>query len=76
MADVTMDLEVLQNEVQRKLGRCMIRVQQYERRLKAMVASMAVEGPLEQLQAVHDQQVAGMRNRTLGTLVKRSPATT
>lgn len=60
---------VLQHEVQRKLGRCMIRLQQYERLLKAMVARMAVEGPPEQLQAVQDRQVLSMRNRTLGTLV-------
>jgi len=28
----------LQHEVQRKLGRCILRLQQYERLLKAMVA--------------------------------------
>ena len=60
---------VLQHEVQRQLGRCMLRLQQYERLLKAMVAGMAVAGPPEQLQDVQDRQAVGMRNRTLGTLV-------
>lgn len=60
---------VLQHEVQRKLGRCMLRLQQYERLLKAMVAGMAVTGPLEQLQAMQERQALSMRNRTLGTLV-------
>lgn len=60
---------VLQHEVQRKLGRCMLRLQQYERLLKAMVASMAVAGPPEQLDAVRDRQADNVRNRTLGTLV-------
>jgi hypothetical protein len=59
----------LQHEVQRKLGRCMLRLQQYERLLKVMVAGMAAAGPAEQLQDVQDRQAVSMRNRTLGTLV-------
>ena len=59
----------LQHEVQRKVGRCMLRLQQYERLLKAMVASMAVAGPPEQLDAVRDRQADNVRNRTLGALV-------
>jgi hypothetical protein len=43
--------EVLQQNVQRHLGRCMLRLQQYERLLKSMVANMAVKGRFEQLQA-------------------------
>jgi hypothetical protein len=70
MTEMKMDLAALQREVQRKLGRCMIRLQQYERLLKTMVANMSVEGPLEQLQAVQEQRVTDMRNKTLGTLVK------
>lgn len=62
-------IAVLQHEVQRQLGRCMLRLQQYERLLKAMVAGMAIEGPAEKLQAVQDKQALSMRNRTLGTLV-------
>ena len=67
--DVDGVLKALQHEVQRKLGRCMLRLQQYERLLKAMAAGMAVKGPVERFQAVQDQRGAYMRNRTLGTLV-------
>lgn len=63
-------MKVWQHEVQRKLGRCMLRLQQYERLLKAMVADMAVEGPVEQLQAVRTRQEAGVSDKSLGTLVR------
>lgn len=62
-------LPTLQREIERKLGRCMIRLQQYERSMKAVVANMTVEGPPEQLHAMHEQQVACARTKTLGTLV-------
>ena len=62
-------LKALQHEVQRKLGRCMLRLQHYERSFKAMVADMAVEGPVRQFQALQDQKLADMRTKTLGTLV-------
>ena len=67
--DVDGVLKALQHEVQRKLGRCMLRLQQYERLLKAMVAGIAVKGPIERLQAAQDQKLADMRTKTLGTLV-------
>ena len=66
MADT---LPILQREVQRKLGHCMICLQQYELSMKAVVANMAVEGPPEQLHAIQEQQVACARTKTLGTLV-------
>lgn len=62
-------LPTLQREIERKLGRCMIRLQQYERSIKAVVANMTVEGPPEQLHAMYEQQVACARTKTLGTLV-------
>jgi hypothetical protein len=34
-----------------------------------MVAGMAVKGPGERFQAVQDQKLVNMRNKTLGTLV-------
>lgn len=67
--DVDGVLKALQYEVQRKLGRCMLRLQQYERLLKTMVAGMAVKGPIERFQAAQDQKLADMRTKTLGTLV-------
>lgn len=47
----------------------MLRLQQYERSFKTMVAGMAAEGPVKQLHAVQDQKRASMRTKTLGTLV-------
>ena len=67
--DVDGVLKALQHEVQRKLGRCMLRLQQYERLLKRMIVGMAVKGPIERFQAVQDQKLVDMRTKTLGTLV-------
>lgn len=63
-------IEILQLEMQQKLGRCMLRLQQYERLLKSMVASMAVEGPFEQLDAERAGQVARASGQSLGALVR------
>lgn len=63
-------MEDLQHEIERRLGRCMLRLQQYERLLKTMMSHMAVEGPMEQLEALRDERASAMHGRTLGTLVK------
>jgi hypothetical protein len=63
-------IKILQLEMQQKLGRCMLRLQQYERLLKSMVAGMALEGPFEQLQATRARQVASASDKSLGTLVR------
>lgn len=62
-------MEDVQHEVERQLGRCMLRLQQYELLLKKMMSSMAVEGPLEQIEAILENRVTGMRSRTLGMLI-------
>ena len=59
----------MQRDVQRKLGRCLIRLQQYEILLKALVAHGDIAGAPEGLQAVRDAQVASTQKKTLGTLV-------
>ena len=59
----------LQRDVQRKLGRCLIRLQQYEIMLKALVAHGDIAGPPSALQAVRDAQVACAQKKTLGSLV-------
>lgn len=64
-----MKSETQQHEVQRRLGRCMLRLQQYERLLKAMVGGIAVASPLEQLQAIQEKQTVRLRKKTLGALV-------
>ena len=59
----------MQRDVQRKLGRCLIRLQQYEILLKALVAHADIAGPPTELQAVQDAQLACTQKKTLGTLV-------
>lgn len=59
----------LQRDVQRKLGRCLVRLQQYEILLKALVAHGDIAGPPAALQAVRDAQVACAQKKTLGALV-------
>lgn len=59
----------LQRDVQRKLGRCLLRLQQYEILLKALVAHGDIAGPPAELQSVRDAQVACAQKKTLGTLV-------
>ena len=59
----------LQHNVQRKLGQCLLRLQQYEILLKALVAHGDIAGPPAALQSVQDAQVACTQKKTLGTLV-------
>ena len=59
----------LQRTVQRKLGRCMLQLQQYERLIKTMVAHSELSGPPERLQTIRDEKVACAHKKTLGTLV-------
>lgn len=63
------DLTVALHEVERKIGRCILQLQAYERLLKTLIASAVVEGMPEQMQAIHDQNMADVRTQTLGTLV-------
>ena len=59
----------LQRDVQRKLGRCLLRLQQYEILVKALVAHGDIAGPPAGLQGVRDTQVACAHKKTLGALV-------
>ena len=58
-----------QHEVQRKLGRCLLRLQQYEIMLKAVTAHQSIEGPGDKLQSIRDEKVQEFRGKTLGHLV-------
>ncbi|API76115.1 hypothetical protein BL247_12815 [Ralstonia solanacearum] len=60
----------LQRTVQRKLGRCLLRLQQYETLLKSLVAHRDIAGPPAQLQAIREAKVAWVQKQTLGTLVR------
>ena len=56
-------------DVQRKLGRCLLRLQQYEVLLKALVSHGDIAGSSATLQSVQGAQVACAQKKTLGTLV-------
>lgn len=45
-------LQALQHEVQRLLGRCLLRLQHYERLIKAIMADYEISGPARALEAV------------------------
>ena len=60
-----------QHEVQRLLGRCVLRVQQYERLLKAMIVAQKLSGTPETLTNALDTRKAEISDKTLGTLVGR-----
>lgn len=60
----------LQREVQRLLGRCMLRIQQYERLMKAMLAHHELAGPVETLEGQRSTRIEKLSDKSLGTLVK------
>src|SRR3546814_18391940 len=60
-----------QREVQRLLGRCLIRIQQYERLLKAIVALQEISGTTQTLPHAIDARRAETSDKTLGTLIGR-----
>ncbi|MBY6159409.1 OST-HTH/LOTUS domain-containing protein [Mameliella alba] len=63
------DLPQLQQEVQRLLGRCMLRLQQYERLIKILIAHHTLSGPIHDLERVRTARIDGTVRKTLGSLV-------
>ena len=59
----------LQLEGQRLLGRCLLRLQQYERLLKAIVAHHELAGPAHSLEGIRDARIQDAATKTLGTLI-------
>jgi len=62
-------VQALQRETQRLLGRCMLRLQQYERLIKAMVAHHEISGPINDLETIKSARVEYFARKTLGILV-------
>ena len=60
----------LQRDVQRLLGRCMLRIQQYERLMKAIIADHELAGPVDTLEAQRAARVEKWSDKSLGTMVK------
>ena len=61
--------DVLQSVVFRKLGRCLIRLQQYELLIKDFVARARVEGPADSIAAMYAVKEANISQQTLGMVV-------
>jgi hypothetical protein len=59
------------SEVHRLFGRCLIRLQQYERLLKEMIAAQQFSGVPETFVEAFEARKAEARSKTLGTLVGR-----
>ncbi|WP_093179431.1 OST-HTH/LOTUS domain-containing protein [Variovorax sp. YR266] len=62
-------VSTLQREVQRKLGRCLIRLQQYERLMKAFAVDFEIAGPSDELMAIRQKRGEVVSRMTLGQLV-------
>ena len=63
------ELQTLQREVQRMLGRCLLRLQQYEQLMKAIVAHHEISASGSPLESNQAERIADAANKTLGTLV-------
>ncbi len=64
------DVTLPQREVQRLLGRCLLRLQQYEGLLKSLLAHHEVSGPPAELQTRQAERVAALATTSLGNLAK------
>lgn len=60
----------LQRDVQRLLGRCMLRLQQYERLLKAILASHELAGTADTLEVQRAERAEKVSGLSLGLLAK------
>ena len=63
------ELQAQQRDVQRLLGRCLLRLQQYERLMKAVVAHHEISGPADALEKIRAARIDETSTKTLGTLV-------
>lgn len=62
-------LQTLQRDVQRMLGRCLLRLQQYEKLMKAIVAHHEISASGSPLESDRAERIADAASKTLGTLV-------
>ena len=69
VATVRAEPEELQHQVQRKLGRCLLRIQQYERLMKSLLASHELAGPASELEAIRAKRADVLATKSLGQLV-------
>jgi hypothetical protein len=62
----------VQLQVQRHLGRCLMRIQQYEQMAKTLVAHSDIAGPAKQLLKIQNKRIKKASNASLGNLVQRT----
>ena len=67
--DGSESLRAVQRETQRKFGRNLLRLQQYERLIKGLVAEQDVAGPIGELHAIRARQIEAVSRKTLGQVV-------
>jgi len=63
------ELKTRQHEVQRLLGRCLLRLQQYEKLVKAIVVQHQVSVSVSPLKSNQEDRIEDAAGKTLGTLV-------
>lgn len=63
------NIATVQREVQRKLGRCLLRLQEIERLLKNVVPRVSVQGNAKKILDIRDKKIADARVKTMGALV-------
>lgn len=56
--------------VQQALGRCLLRIQQYEMLLKRLAAHIDLQGPFDEILNLQQKKADGLQNKTLGQLVR------
>jgi hypothetical protein len=64
------DIVTAQILVQQALGRCLLRIQQYEMLLKRLAAHIDLQGPAEEILNLQQKKAEGLQNKTLGQLVR------
>ena len=69
LANTPISIPQIQHEVQRKLGACLIQIQQYERLLKSMLATSKVQGNPETVETNQAARVNDLYGRPLGQLI-------
>lgn len=67
---VTTSIPEQQRDVQRLLGRCMLRIQQYERLMKDILTHHELSSAIHQLEAQKVLRAQRYSDKSLGTLVK------
>ncbi len=64
------DLKAQQEEVNRLVGRCVLRLQQYERQLKSILVHHDISGTVQDLESDRAARLTGTSRQTLGALIK------